>query len=43
MTREFKRFDLYVFGLFALISVFCVVVFLLPADVQELFKARSDS
>jgi len=43
MKRKFKRVDLYVFGLFALISVSCVIVFLLPADMQELLKARSDN
>jgi len=43
MQRWFKRVDLYVFGLFALISVSCVVVFLLPANVQEFLKVRSDS
>jgi protein-S-isoprenylcysteine O-methyltransferase Ste14 len=42
MKRWFKRVDLYVFGLFALISVSCVIIFLLPADMQELLKARSD-
>jgi membrane associated rhomboid family serine protease len=42
MKRWFKRVDLYVFGLFALISVSCVIIFLLPADIQELLKARSD-
>jgi membrane associated rhomboid family serine protease len=42
MKRGFKRVDLYVFGLFALISVSCVIIFLLPADMQELLMARSD-
>jgi membrane associated rhomboid family serine protease len=42
MKRGFKRVDLYVFGLFALISMSCVITFLLPADMQELLMARSD-
>jgi len=42
MKRWFKRVDLYVFGLFALISVSCVIIFLLPADMQEPLNARSD-
>lgn len=42
MKCWFKRVDLYVFGLFTLISASCVIIFLLPADIQELLKARSD-
>lgn len=42
MKCWFKRVDLYVFGLFILISASCVIIFLLPADIQELLKARSD-
>jgi len=38
-----KRIDLQVFGLLASASLSCVLIFFfLPADVQEILKARSD-
>ena len=43
MKCRLERADLYAFALLASISSLCIVVFLLPADVQELLRCRSDS
>lgn len=43
MKTRLRHFDFFVLGLFVLISAFCIIIFLLPVEMQESLKARSDN
>ncbi|MBC7129710.1 rhomboid family intramembrane serine protease [Candidatus Bathyarchaeota archaeon] len=43
MEKKIALTDIMVFTFFALVSALCFIVFLLPIEVQELLKARSDN